>query len=80
MDSNCSTWDLRVAGQTVTNSSMTIEGRLEICYNKKWYSLARDIFPFSVRNARLVCQSLGYGVNAGKCIFGISSAYTQVVF
>ena len=79
MGSNCSTWDLRVAGQTASNSSMTIEGKLEICYNKKWYSLAQNNFPFTVWNEKFVCQSLGYEANAGKCILGTPVPYVSFV-
>ena len=68
MVSNCSTWDLRVAGQTVRNTSKTTEGRLEICYNRQWYFLTPSYLPFTVQNEKLICHNLGYEANTGECV------------
>ena len=63
-NSNCSTGDLKVSGMTKHSDSETIEGSLELCYNKNWFSVKYDYYYRF--NKDLVCQSLGYGVNPGK--------------
>ena len=44
-----------------------VEGRLELCYNRKWFSVQDHSNNYRL-NRDIVCQSLGYGLNTGeKC-------------
>ena len=69
-NSNCSTWDLRVSGMTKTSDTEAIEGRLELCYNRNWFSVDYDNGYYLDEN--VVCQSLGYEINTGKKCYDIS--------
>ena len=64
-NSNCSTWDFRVSGMTKRSDTEAIEGRLELCYNKNWFSVNYNNRYYGL-NPNVVCQRLGYEINTGK--------------
>ena len=48
---------------TKRSDTETIEGRLELCYNRNWFSV-QDYSNYGL-DEDLVCQSLDYEINIG---------------
>ena len=38
------------------------EGRLEVCYNKRWGTVSGD--EWSLTNSHVVCNALGYNITS----------------
>ena len=57
---NCSNGDVRLV-----DGKVDYEGRVEMCYNKKWGTVCHDNWDY--RDAVVVCHQLGYSGQSTNC-------------
>ena len=58
----CSDGELRLTETSSIEGDAGNAGRLEVCLNSQWGTIAADSFttPWSEKNAQVACQQLGF--------------------
>ena len=66
MAGNCDDGEVRLSAGAVNNTALTMDGRLEICFNNAWGTVCNN--SFRAVDAEVACNQLpGFNRDGGCC-------------